>query len=228
MIDLRNGHPRLSFSTQFEVCDMRGFASRFLSATLATLAFLGIFAFAQYFGEGNFNFVCAYVYELPHGVFLSFLALYILTLSLENPSRFKWALIGLLTGCVYLTKPEAFLALITALLFGLYISNKRKLLPTNSLLMFFGTSLILPFLTTIYFSTQVPLSEAVYYTLLPWLHVFGSNISELPMYKVLMGTDYLTDNLLKMFLSFFIISGVCMGLIFISRCAEEKITAGVT
>jgi len=60
-----------------------------LTATLTTLAFLGIFAFGQYSGESNFNFVCAYVYEWSHGVFLSFLILYIFTLNLEKPTRFS-------------------------------------------------------------------------------------------------------------------------------------------
>jgi len=40
-----------------------------LTATLTTLAFLGIFAFGQYMGGGNFNFVCAYSYELAMGFF---------------------------------------------------------------------------------------------------------------------------------------------------------------
>jgi hypothetical protein len=192
-----------------------------LTATLTTLAFLGIFAFGQYYGESNFNFVCAYVYELSHGVFLSFLVLYISTLNLESPTHSKWAWMGLLSGCVYLTKPEVFLALMAALFFEFYLLYKKQVLPKNSLLVFSGTFLILPILVTIYFSTQVPLTQAFYYILLPWLHVFGSNISDLPMYKVLMGTDFLADNILKMLLSFFTISGVCLGLILINQRAAK-------
>ena len=71
-----------------------------LTATLTTLAFLGIFAFGQYAGGGNFNFVCAYVYELAHGVFLSFFILWIFTQTLEHLNHFKLILIGLLTGLV--------------------------------------------------------------------------------------------------------------------------------
>lgn len=193
-----------------------------LTATLTTLAFIGMFAFGQYFGDGNFNFICAYVYGLPHGVFLSFLVLYVFSLNLENPTRSKWALIGFLTGCVYLTKPEAFLALIVALFFGLYLLNKKRTLPKNALLVFSGTFLIAPVLATIYFSIHMPLSQAFYYILLPWLHVFGSNLSELPMYKVLMGTDYLADNILKMFFSFLMIFGVSLGLILINQHAGGK------
>ena len=103
-----------------------------LTATLATLAFLGIFAFGQYAGGGNFNFVCAYSYELVHGVFLSFLILWIFTQTMERPNRFKLVLIGLLTGLVYLTKPEVFLAIATALLFGFYCLFNKQTLPKNS------------------------------------------------------------------------------------------------
>ncbi|MDH5763162.1 MAG: glycosyltransferase family 39 protein [Nitrospinota bacterium] len=188
-----------------------------LTATLATLAFLGIFAFGQYSGGGNFNFVCSYVYELAHGVFLSFLILWLFTQTLENPDRFKLTLIGLLTGLVYLTKPEAFLALATALFLGFYFLDRKQALPKNSLLLLIGTFLTGPVLATTYFSFQMPLSEALFYILLPWLHVFGSSISELPMYRWVLGTDYLGANIAKMFSYLMLIAGFCAVLILMNR-----------
>ena len=188
-----------------------------LTATLATLAFLGIFAFGQYAGGGNFNFVCAYVYELAHGVFLSFLILWLFIQTLERPSRFKLTLIGLLTGLVYLTKPEAFLAITAAMVMGFYFLFKNKTLPDNSLYLLLSTFLIIPILATLYFSIHMPLSQALFYILLPWLHVFGSSMSDLPMYQWVMGTDFLGKNIWEMFYYFFMIIGFCLGLVFMDR-----------
>jgi len=188
-----------------------------LTATLATLAFLGIFAFGQYAGGGNFNFVCAYVYELAHGVFLSFLILWLFIQTLERPSRFKLILIGLLTGLVYLTKPEAFLAITAAMVMGFYFLFKNKTLPDNSLYLLLSTFLIIPILATLYFSIHMPLSQALFYILLPWLHVFGSSMSDLPMYQWVMGTDFLGKNIWEMFYYFFMIIGFCLGLVFMDR-----------
>jgi hypothetical protein len=193
------------------------YVSDTLTATLATLAFLGIFAFGQYAGGGNFNFVCAYVYELAHGVFLSFLILWIFIQTLERPSRFKLTLIGLLTGLVYLTKPEAFLAITAALVMGFYFLFKNKTLPNNSLYLLLSTFLIIPILTTLYFSIHMPLSQALFYIFLPWLHVFGSSMSDLPMYQWVMGTDFLGKNIWELFYYFFLIFGFYLGLIFMDR-----------
>ncbi len=192
-----------------------------LTATLATLAFLGIFAFGQYMGGGNFNFVCAYVYELTHGVFLSFLILWIFTQTLERPNHFKLILIGLLTGLVYLTKPEAFLAIATALALGFYFLFKKQTLPKNSLWLLLGTFLTAPILTTMYFSIQVPLSQALSYIFLPWFHVIGSTISDLPMYHWVLGTDFLGKNIWEMFSYFFLIIGFCLGAILMDRWLES-------
>jgi len=192
-----------------------------LTATLATLAFWGIFAFGQYKGGGNFNFVCAYSYELAHGVFLSFLILWIFTQILERPNQFKLIFIGFLTGLVYLTKPETFLAIATALTFGFYFIFKKQTLPKNSLWLLLGSFFTAPILTTIYFSFQVPLSQALSYIFLPWFHVIGSPISDLPLYKWILGTDYLGKNIWKMFSYFFLAAGFCLGLILMNRWLER-------
>ena len=192
-----------------------------LTATLTTLAFLGIFAFGQYAGGGNFNFVCAYSYELAHGVFLSFLILWIFTLTLERPTRLKLILIGLLTGLVYLTKPETFLAIATALVLGLYFLFKKQNLSKNLLWLFLGAFLTPSILTTIYFSFQAPFSQALTYIFLPWFHVIGSSISDSPLYRWILGTDYLGKNIWKMFYYFFLTTGFCLGLILLDRGLES-------
>lgn len=192
-----------------------------LTANLATLAFIGIFAFGQYAGGGNFNFVCAYVYELAHGVFLSFIILWLFIQILDRPSQLKLISIGFLTGVVYLTKPEAFLAITTALALGFYFLFNNKVLPRNSFWILSGTFFIAPILTTLYFSIQMPVSQAISYIFLPWFHVFGSSLSDLPMYLWVMGTDFLGKNIGKMFYYFFLILGFCLGLVFMDRWLKK-------
>ena len=46
-----------------------------LTGFLAALSFIVVFAFGNYLQVSNYNFVCAYEYTLPHGVFLSFVAI---------------------------------------------------------------------------------------------------------------------------------------------------------
>ena len=193
-----------------------------LTATLSTFAFLGIFAFGQYMGGGNFNFVCAYSYELAHGVFLSFLILWIFTQTLERPSSYKLLSIGFLTGLVYLSKPETFLAITTALTLGFYFLLKKQTLPKNSLWLLLGGCFTAPLLATIYFSFQVPLPQALSYIFLPWFHVLGSSLSDLPLYQWVLGTDALGNNIWKMFSYFLIITGFCLGFILMDRGLENS------
>jgi len=154
---------------------------------------------------------------------LSFIILWIFTQTLERPDHLKLIFIGLLTGVVYLTKPEIFLALATALAFGLYFLFKKHTLPNNSLGLLFGTFLIAPILTTTYFSTQVPLSQALSFIFLPWFHVIGSSLSDLPLYHWILGTDSLGKNIWKMVSYFLLITGFFSGLILLGR-QLEKIT----
>ncbi len=79
-----------------------------LTATVCSLAFILLFAFSQYGGSGNFNFVCAYTYDLPHGVALSLLCLhqFLKFSKTHKPARLMAA--SFLAGLVFLTKFEVF------------------------------------------------------------------------------------------------------------------------
>ena len=77
------------------------------AATLACLAFVGLFGFAQYATThntiGSFNWVCPGSHELTHGIVLSFLAVYCLWLY-GNRHKVRWlAVSGLATGLAFLT-----------------------------------------------------------------------------------------------------------------------------
>ncbi|MEE9498750.1 MAG: glycosyltransferase family 39 protein [Nitrospinaceae bacterium] len=173
-----------------------------LTATLATLTFLGVFAFGQYAVGGNYNFVCTYVSELSHGVFLSFIALYQFTKYAHDPDERRLAIIGSLMGLIYMTKPEVFLAAASALITGVALKLSmapRRVRIRGGLIFAFSFAAPLLFLT-MYFWRHMPLTEAVQMVLSPWLHVFLSPFRSLPLYHWITGTDDVAANLGKMIL----------------------------
>lgn len=84
-------------------------ASRMGTASVATAAFLALFAFAQYTRTRNYNYVCPYSHEMTHGLLLGLAAM---AASWQVDRRGVRACIaaGLLLGLTALTKPEAILA----------------------------------------------------------------------------------------------------------------------
>ncbi|MBI3467404.1 MAG: glycosyltransferase family 39 protein, partial [Planctomycetes bacterium] len=45
------------------------------AALLAGLTFIAVFAFGQYVGAGNYNWICPYSHEITHGITLSLVAI---------------------------------------------------------------------------------------------------------------------------------------------------------
>ena len=178
-----------------------------LSALVAGLTFLIVFAFAQYLWMGNHNFICSYVYDVTHGIFLSFLAAwqYLIFAKSRKPSTLL--LLGLLSGLVLLTKIEVSLAWTAAVLVGLLLLFKSwdcTLREWQKYLILFSSGLFLPFLIfTAYFAYHMGWSQGIQAMLGPWTYVFSTNIGSLEFYKGVMGTDKLGENLfliLKYFL----------------------------
>ncbi len=171
-----------------------------LTATLAVLAFFMVFAFGQYDFGGNYNFVCAYVSELPHGVFISFIALYQFTQYAHDPGEKRLALLGGLLGLIYMTKPEVFLAATTALVAG--VALKLSTAPARARirggLIFSGSFAVPLLLLTMYFWFHLSLNEAIKTMLSPWVNVFFPPFRSLPLYKWITGTGAVAINLGQM------------------------------
>ena len=81
--------------------------------------FLSVFAFSQYVGCANYNYVCPYSHELTHGILFSFVSIYFFMKYVNKRSPALLFLIGILTGAVLLTKAEVFFALFCAIAAGL-------------------------------------------------------------------------------------------------------------
>jgi 4-amino-4-deoxy-L-arabinose transferase-like glycosyltransferase len=181
-----------------------------LTGFLCAFAFLTLFAFGQYQGGGNYNFICAYVYSLPHGVALSFLALFFFLKFLENPQLRYLGFSGGVVGLVYWTKMEVFVALAFPLFLGLLTSwfqrrlNKRE--AVREALMALTAFMIPVLLFYSYFLTKMPLKEVL--LTIPSPFSFLSHVSSLKQFQLnqwILGFDQPAFNLLKLFQYFFIL-----------------------
>jgi len=177
-----------------------------LSATVAGLTFLTVFAFAQYLWMGNHNFICSYVYDVTHGIFLSFLAAwqYLMFAKTRKPSKLLF--LGLLSGLILLTKIEVSLAWTTAAMTGLFLLFRTwncTFREGSKYWVLFFLGLFLPFLMfTVYFAYHMGWSQGLQAMVGPWTYVFSTDIGSLGFYKGVMGTDALGENLFLILKSF--------------------------
>jgi hypothetical protein len=176
-----------------------------LTGFLASLSFVMVFAFGNYLQVSNYNFVCAYEYTLPHGVFLSFVAIHQFIEYLRNPRSRTLFWIGLLSGLILLTKPEVFLAEITAIGAGLILafrfeetSFKNKLYKIFILL----SAFCIPSLAFIvYFSFHMPIEQAFKSPLSHLAYALNTEVKAFPFYQAVTGTgDFLWDNIGNLFI----------------------------
>ena len=181
-----------------------------LTGFLCAFVFLTLFAFAQYQGGGNYNFICSYVYSLPHGVALSFLALFFFLKFLESFQPKYLAISGGVVGLVYWTKMEVFVALSFSLLLGLLTSwiqrqlGKRELV--REALITLATFMVPVILFYLYFLTKMPLKEV--FLTLPSPFSFLGQVGSLKQFQLnqwILGFDQPVSNLLKLFQYFFVL-----------------------
>ncbi|MEE8269687.1 MAG: glycosyltransferase family 39 protein [Nitrospinaceae bacterium] len=174
-----------------------------LTGFLAALSFIVVFAFGNYLQIANYNFVCAYEYTLPHGVFLSFVAIYLFVNYLRNPRLRTLFWIGFLSGLILLTKPEAFLAEITAIGTGLLLALQFHETSLKSglhkVLIFFAAFFIPSLVFVLYFSFHMPIEQALESPFNHLIYVFNSKAKSLPFYKAVTGTGFFWESLSYMF-----------------------------
>jgi hypothetical protein len=95
------------------------------TAALVSLLFLGVFAFSQYVGIGNYNYVCPYTPEQPHGILLGVATIAALERAAAGSSARWAALAGLCCGLLALTKLELFVPGAAAAALGLALVIAR-------------------------------------------------------------------------------------------------------
>jgi hypothetical protein len=150
-----------------------------LAATVAAMVFLLVFAFGQYVGIANYNWITPYSHEVTHGVALSLAALVALERWLRTGSIPSVALGGLALGLCFLTKVETFLAGATASVVMLAPAVRAR--DGRSLAAFTGAALA-PIVASILFL-------GLRGTLGGWPSVLAGEVAELAFYRADMGLD---------------------------------------
>ena len=95
------------------------------SALLGSLVFVFLFSCSRYVIAGNYNYICPYSHEMTHGITLSLGALFFLRQFLRSERLRDVGLSGFCLGTVFLTKPEIFVAVLTATVVGLGLALWR-------------------------------------------------------------------------------------------------------
>lgn len=169
---------------------LREVGDRF-GAMLASFVFLTVFAFGQYVGIGNYNFVTPYSHGVTHGLFLSFLVLTFLWRHARTGAARDLVAATTCVGLVFLTKPEIFVACAGAVATAAIIRFRNA--PSHRARALFSLALFVPPLVPplIAFSllalAATP-SEALQATLAPWLGM-TSPLVRTPFYLSGVGLD---------------------------------------
>ncbi|MCF8721841.1 ArnT family glycosyltransferase [Nitrospina gracilis] len=170
-------------------------------AVISAFTFGTLFVFGHPTHDGNFNFIWPYVYDLPHGVLLSLVALYQLDRFLQDSRIHRIAGIGFLLGCIYLTKTEVFLAaagsLIPVMVWWLRRQSASRELWIKKIFFFVICACTPPFLFFMFFSFHVPAQKAFYWLIQPWMHMFNGDVRELRYYQYILGTSDFSANLAR-------------------------------
>lgn len=196
------------------------------TATLGALLFVMVHALGHHRYLANFNFIQPYSYDLTHGILLAFIALAVFLEYIKIPTTRKLVAIGLLSGLTLLTKIEVMFALGLAGAAGLGIAfrfhkmNRRRIM--LNLFVLIASFLVPAALALLYFTTQMPLSEAVSNLLLPIDYSLNPRVKTLPYYQWLMGTNALGQNLLFMFLYLMVFVLIISGIVYANRKLHEN------
>ena len=91
------------------------------TATLVCLYFITVFAFGQYTGVANYNYVTPYQHYQTHGVLLTLLMINALVAALDRRLLPNTAIAGFLLGLLFLTKVELFVPAAAAAGVGLAV-----------------------------------------------------------------------------------------------------------
>jgi hypothetical protein len=131
--------------------------SDILTATMVCLGIVVVFTFSEYTPTGNYNYIAPYSHDIVHGLYLSLLAVGLLSDWLVHQRLHSALLAGLCTGLVFLTKPDIFVALslCEAAALALHLlSRKEPRFPVKSLGLF-GLAMMTPLLFFFLFFLRV-------------------------------------------------------------------------
>lgn len=173
-----------------------------LAATLACMVLLTVFAYGQFVGIGNYNFICPYSHEVTHGIALSLVAISCLAAYQRRPSLVRLGSVGFALGLTFLTDGSIFLAaaLTTVGGLGLMLWLERPSRPQlYCRIGVFVGSAIVPILLALFFLSRVlPMNAALHGVLGTWPYTLHEHPFSRKFYQWSMGTDDLWANVSKL------------------------------
>lgn len=166
------------------------------TATLATIAFLLVFAFGQYVGIGNYNYVTPYSHGVTHGLVLSLASIWIFRRHARVGGWWRIVAAGGGVGLVFLTKAEMFVACtaaIAALWAARALERRGSGEALRSLLALAVPAVAIPFVGFLLLLSQMPASSAWRVTVTPWL-LMATPLTRTPFYLSGFGLDRPIEN----------------------------------
>ncbi|MGA2582016.1 MAG: hypothetical protein ABSG31_01970 [Tepidisphaeraceae bacterium] len=171
-----------------------------LSAIVCGITFATMFAFAHLMPAGNYNFICPYEYEYTHGTLLSLGCILCLGRWMQKSCKLAVASAGFLTGMVFLTRAEFFVAIACASFAAFALVTLEN--PRTSLrgaVIFVIAMLVPPIISIALLALAMPISQAITGTLGMWPALLHGNVSGQQFYQHSMGTDDLRENVWQLF-----------------------------
>ena len=128
------------------ICALVERATDRFTAAATGIVLLLVFAFAEYTGTGNYNYVTPYVHEATHGVALVSLMILLFSAYLARPARATIVGAGLCLGFALLTKVDIAIAAMVVALVGLaaiwILRGALRASPWRAALAFAGAALV--------------------------------------------------------------------------------------
>lgn len=171
-------------------------------ATVICAVFLAAFAFAQYSGTGNYNYVCPYRHEMTHGICLCLAQIYCLVRCVEDRKGRWLCLAGLCSGLLATMKFEMLVASLGACATAGFIVVARSKPSPGALLrfsaLFLGGAISPILICLVLLSTALPVGAAWEGLSRPWTLAVRPELTlDYPLFSQLMGMDAPVDGVTR-------------------------------
>ncbi|MES9956130.1 MAG: hypothetical protein ABW086_03685 [Sedimenticola sp.] len=197
-----------------------------ITGLLVGVMYLTVFAFAQYADIGNYNFITPYSHELTHGIILSFIGFFAIRRFLVDKSTLGLYVTGLLSGLIFLTKPEVFFAFFGAALTGLGFSLLDQSVgwwgKLKVLLIFTAAMLVFPLIAYVGLSIDAGSVAGGMGIFFGYINVFNADISSLYYYKLVSGFFDVKGNLITLVISATIFISFFLGVSLLARFVSSR------
>lgn len=172
-----------------------------LTATMIGLGIVMVFAFGHYTIIGNYNYVTPYAHEVFHGMALSIVAVAWIADWIEKGKIRFAAAVGFISGLVFMTKPEVFLALAASILTAFFIGfwraqHHRFLARSLGVLLAAGLVPLLAFFG--FFLWREDWHTSLRSVCFAWVPLMHTSIGKNPYYQWCLGLDAAQLHLEKM------------------------------